>query len=643
MRLRTWIIAGALLLGAGAAAHADPPLRAGRIAAIEGAVSFHAADQDQWVPATLNYPLTTGDALWTEPGARAEIEVGPVELWLDHATELDIDRLDDSATEIDVPQGAVNVHVHALPPGGIRLETELGEITLLEPGTYHVEGPRPAANAPPDRLQVAVLEGSARVAAAHGTFELRAGESALVGGQPTNVTLAEAAATPFDDWVLAHEQREQERAAARYVSPDVTGYQDLDAYGSWQTVPQYGAVWVPASVPQGWAPYRYGHWAYVAPWGWSWVDDAPWGFAPFHYGRWIDIHGRWGWWPGDARERPAYAPALVAFIGGSGWSVRLNSGPARPAIGWVPLAPHEVFHPYYTASESYARRVNVNVVNRTTINNITVNRPRDEDAARFANRGAATVVTRTAFTDAAPVHRNRLAVPETEIGRTKADQNVAHLTPSRAARDGVATERNVPPAAAPHAAAPQHAERTPATAAPQALPRAPGPAIVPHNQRRPAAPNAAREAAPARAPSAAREPASPAAPRAVPTRPAPPPAAAERREPARNAERRPETRAPERQAAQPRTERPAQAAAPRPEPRRPTQHGQLQATEHGWKRGAEPAHAAPAAPQKAAPQKAAPPRAAPANKPAAAAPAQRDNKDNRDRKGREQDDRNRGG
>ena len=25
-----------------------------------------------------------------------------------------------------------------------------------------------------------------------------------------------------------------------------------------------------------------------APWGWTWVDDAPWGFAPFHYGRWVN-------------------------------------------------------------------------------------------------------------------------------------------------------------------------------------------------------------------------------------------------------------------------------------------------------------------------------------------------------------------
>jgi hypothetical protein len=25
----------------------------------------------------------------------------------------------------------------------------------------------------------------------------------------------------------------------------------------------------------------------MSPWGWTWVDNAPWGFAPFHYGRWV--------------------------------------------------------------------------------------------------------------------------------------------------------------------------------------------------------------------------------------------------------------------------------------------------------------------------------------------------------------------
>ncbi len=35
-----------------------------------------------------------------------------------------------------------------------------------------------------------------------------------------------------------------------------------------------------------WTPFRDGRWAEIAPWGRTWIDNAPWGFAPAHYGRW---------------------------------------------------------------------------------------------------------------------------------------------------------------------------------------------------------------------------------------------------------------------------------------------------------------------------------------------------------------------
>src|SRR6266849_2839587 len=88
--------------------------------------------------------------------------------------------------------------------------------------------------------------------------------------------------------------------------------------------PSYGAVWYPQAVPADWAPSRYGHWRWVEPWGWTWIDDQPWGFAPFHYGRWAYIGNRWGWTPGVIVARPVYAPALVAFIGGANWSLSLS-------------------------------------------------------------------------------------------------------------------------------------------------------------------------------------------------------------------------------------------------------------------------------------------------------------------------------
>src|SRR6202011_5172879 len=116
--------------------------------------------------------------------------------------------------------------------------------------------------------------------------------------------------------------------AARYVSRELPGYEDLDDYGDWRPNPEYGTVWMPR-VEAGWAPYHYGHWRWIEPWGWTWIDDQPWGFAPFHYGRWAYIGNRWGWVPGTVIVRPVYAPALVTFIGGAGWSLALSVGEER--------------------------------------------------------------------------------------------------------------------------------------------------------------------------------------------------------------------------------------------------------------------------------------------------------------------------
>ena len=128
----------------------------------------------------------------------------------------------------------------------------------------------------------------------------------------------------------------------------MTGYEDLDDYGRWQYVGGYGTVWVPSGVAVDWAPYRNGHWAFIDPWGWTWVEDEPWGFAPFHYGRWAYAGNRWCWVPGPVAVRPVFAPALVAFVGGGGFAIG-----GGPGVGWFPLAPGEVFVPYYRGSRSY--------------------------------------------------------------------------------------------------------------------------------------------------------------------------------------------------------------------------------------------------------------------------------------------------
>lgn len=493
---RRIVLAAALVAGTGSAVLAqeapppgDPPGRVGRLSYMDGTVSFHTAGQTQWSPATVNYPVTSGTSFWTEPHSRAEVQVGATEVRMDGTTELDVVRLDDNATQLGVQQGDLNLHVRQMPPGGISIATSRGQVDILAPGSYHIDGGHPNGDTPPDRIQVTVLEGSARFDGPRSSVEIQPGESAQIAGDPISITLVEGNPTPFDDWALAREHREASIQAAQYVPPQMTGYQDLDGYGQWAPTPEYGAVWYPTAVAADWAPYRYGHWAFVPPWGWTWIDDAPWGFAPFHYGRWAMIGGRWGWCPvvpGAVAVRPFYAPALVAFVGGPGFGISLSVG-ISAGIGWVPLAPFEPFHPWYHTSPGYVRNVNVMNVNRTVINNINVVN-NNVTVNSFHNYHAATVVPAAAFTHAAPIQRSTVALPPQQLATTRMAMNLRQYQPTPEARAAVVrpnaavVERPNAPATIAHGPIPASAQREQRA---EPVPRAPGPTVRPNTMERP--------------------------------------------------------------------------------------------------------------------------------------------------------------
>src|SRR5438552_3684539 len=193
-------------------------------------------------------------------------------------------------------------------------------------------------------------------------------------------------------------------------------------------VSDYGPVWIPASIPVGWAPYRYGHWVWIRPWGWTWVDDEPWGFAPFHYGRWAYVENGWCWVPGPVVVRPVYAPALVVFVGDQG---RFGGG---PGVGWFPLAPGEVFVPAYRVSRVYVNRVNVTntVVNVTKVTNVyntyITKNTTNITQINYINRrapNAVTAVSRETFGNARPVVKNIVRVSDRDV----ADAPLTHAAP----------------------------------------------------------------------------------------------------------------------------------------------------------------------------------------------------------------------
>jgi hypothetical protein len=251
----------------------------------------------------------------------------------------------------------------------------------------------------------------------------------------------------LNTWALERDRSEDDSDASNYVSRDMTGYEDLDSYGDWSYVAAYGYVWSPRSLVPGWAPYRYGSWSWVAPYGWTWVASEPWGFAPFHYGRWATVNNTWMWVPGPNVLRPVYAPALVGWVGG-----KFSSG---PGVGWVPLAPGEVFVPGYHVSRAYVNRVNTTntAVTETRVTNVyntvVINHNAGASEIAYANRSAAggvTVVSRDTFVNGRPVARSMVSVPTKELASAPVSSTIA-IEPAKASVVGAAKPAaNQPPA-----------------------------------------------------------------------------------------------------------------------------------------------------------------------------------------------------
>src|SRR5258707_3766236 len=207
---------GALVVLSGGAAFADvaPPGRAGRLSYVDGVVSFHTADQNQWSPATLNYPVVAGESFWTEPQARAEIQVGPAEFRLDESTALDIAALQAASTHLGLAQGTINVHLRAAPPGGVAVLPPHGTIMLVEAGSYHIEAGQLTSDGPADRMAVTPLEGRAQVSGTRRSIDILPGESAVLNGHPFGITLVEGNSNPFAEWALGRAGREAGLAPA---------------------------------------------------------------------------------------------------------------------------------------------------------------------------------------------------------------------------------------------------------------------------------------------------------------------------------------------------------------------------------------------------------------------------------------------
>ena len=409
----------------------DPPSRVARLGYMEGSVSFQPAGETDWVQAVPNRPMTTGDKLWADQNSRAELQLGSAVIRLDANTGFSFLNLDDNTVQIQLTSGAINVRVRRLDrDDAFEVDTPNLAFSIYQPGSYRVEASEDGTYS-----VISLREGEGEATGNGQIYTLHAGQRGTFSGTDSlNAEVVEIGRPDqFDNWANQRDHRYDDSRSAQYVSHDVVGYEDLDDYGDWRDDSNYGHVWFPSRVEAGWAPYHTGHWDWIPPWGYTWVDDSPWGYAPFHYGRWVTIGGRWGWIAGPVAVRPVYAPALVVFIGGG---VGIGFG---GNVGWFPLGPREVYVPSYHVSRGYVNRVNIS---NTTVNNVTitnvynttiVNKTTNITNVTYVNRnvrGAVTAVPQRTFAGAQPVARAAVAVDARQIASAPVSARVA-VAPTR--------------------------------------------------------------------------------------------------------------------------------------------------------------------------------------------------------------------
>ncbi len=416
---------GALLVSPAFPQAPAPPGRVARLGYFAGTVSFQPAGIDDWTPAEVNHPVTTGDHIWTEADGIAELQTDNASVRIGGRTNFSYLNLNDTVTQIEVTTGTLEVRVHTMAPGeGFEIDTPQLAFNISRNGEYRVNVTEAG-----DATVVMVRSGNADINVGEQATPVAMGSQVRVSGGDNPVLDAPEGLPPadqFDSFCAQRDQRELMAQTAHFISRDLPGYADLDEGGIWRVVAPYGATWFPTNLAPDWAPYRYGHWLSTPMWGWTWVDDTAWGWTPFHYGRWVNVAGAWGWVPAMPVTilRPVYAPALVVFTDFDP-GVVVTDG----VVGWFPLAFGEVYVPPFAVGVAGLAAFNVGISIGGGGGAV------DVAHGHYANREHMTAMRHGDFEHGRALHGDHMRVPHDrmERGHMRAD---AGRRPTREAMRG---------------------------------------------------------------------------------------------------------------------------------------------------------------------------------------------------------------
>ena len=315
----------------------DVKARVVRVSLINGEASLKRNGDSDWERARLNVPLVEGDTVSTERESRLEIQVDARNfVRLEANSILRIVTLREEGVALSIVEGTASVRLAKFDRDREYFEVDAPRVTIAleKNGLYRIDVPREG------RIRLTARDGGrARIYSESSGFALRDGRTAeLIVDESNDGDWELLTAGPNDLWDNWVDDRERYLAQRlnydnKYYDNYIWGAEELDAYGSWEYVQDYGWIWRPditiINNYFNWAPYRHGYWTWCQPYGWTWVGYEPWGWAPYHYGRWVHYNNYWAWCPRSyySRKRSWWRSALVAFHFSFGSSV-----------SWYPLS-----------------------------------------------------------------------------------------------------------------------------------------------------------------------------------------------------------------------------------------------------------------------------------------------------------------
>src|SRR5262249_25922953 len=259
---------------------ADPPARVARINYLQGPVSWQRGVLAAWDQAVITYPMVASDSLWTDDHARAELHIGSTALRLADQTSISFLNLNDQAVQIRLAKGVVELHLNRLDPAeSYEIDTPCASASLSQTGDYRLEVDEAGDTT------IITRRGQAEVTVGLSPFDVAAGQQANVSNSADPIYEL-SPPKPIDDferWANERTRREDQCVSARYVSREMIGYEDLDAYGGWAGLSQYGKAWGPHLVPAGGGAARAGPLLLLAPFRRAGGGAPPRGGSPLPY------------------------------------------------------------------------------------------------------------------------------------------------------------------------------------------------------------------------------------------------------------------------------------------------------------------------------------------------------------------------